>query len=305
MGGIAQTDSKVPAYLGKYFSTETHSNDDLTKGVSASFPILSYKGKAWHRVVSGVRTLIANEQGDPIPSLEVVIVKASPNISKVFYKGGYVEGSSEPPTCYSHDGHVPAVDATEKQSAKCAICPHNQWGSRITDQGKKGKSCSDSRRLVVAPGAALSEATLLRVPAASLKELVAYAENLNHRQLPYQAVLTRIGFDHTVAHPQLTFKPIRVLREEEMAEVAATMALPVVEQIISSTDADAVAAEAPAAKPAFAEKKEEPFFEEEPEVKPEPPKATRKKAEAKPVVVTEAVDAALEDALSLIDDFDD
>lgn len=220
----------LPAHIAKMFG-ETGGNEALSAGVSAGFPILSYKGKVWHLVQGDTRTLIAGPDGDPKPSIEVVILKANPNISKIYYEAGYVEGSSEKPTCYSHDGKAPALDAVVRQAATCAVCPRNQWGSRITEQGAKGKECSDSRRLAVAPVNDLDNPMLLRVPAGTLKELVTYADMLNRRRTPYQAVVTKVSFDHTVAHQKFLFTPLRFLEPEELAQVSETMSDDIVAQI--------------------------------------------------------------------------
>lgn len=246
--------SSVPAHIAAAFGAG--GNSDMTSGVSVGFPMLSYKGKAWHVVQGDNRTLVAGEDGEPRSSIEVVILKSNPHVSKVFYEGGYVEGSDARPTCYSHDGIQPAADVASKQAAKCAICPKNQWGSRITESGAKGKECSDSRRLAVAPSGELENPMLLRIPAASLKELVAYATMLDRRKTPYQAVVTKIGFDHTVAYQKLTFKPIRWLDVNEVNTVAAVIEGPVVQAIIGdatsaaetslASDLDAMEGERPA-----------------------------------------------------------
>lgn len=221
----------VPAHLRHLFPAVT--NDDLSAGVSAGFPIISYKGKVWTIVEGENRTLVTDPAtGDPRASIEVVILKANPNVSKVYYEGGFEEGTSIKPTCYSHDGKTPGLDATDPQATKCAICPKNQWGSKVTEQGAKGKACSDSRRLAVAPVGDLKRPMLLRVPAGTLKELVAYAELLNKRQVPYQALVTKIGFDHTVAHQKFTFKALRFLDEDEGEAVASTLQGETIDQIV-------------------------------------------------------------------------
>lgn len=223
--------SAVPAHVRAKFAVEA--NSDLSSGVSSGFPILSFKGKVWHVVEGENRTLVANEDGEPRSSIELVILKSNPHISKVFYRDGYEEGSAAKPTCYSHDGIVPAPDS-EKISLKCAICPNNQWGSKTTELGAKGKACADSRRLAIAPSGELDRPMLLRVPAGSLKELVSYAEMLARRQTPYQAVVTKVSFDHTVAHQKLVFKPIRWLNEDEITKVAEVVGRDVVTTIVGN-----------------------------------------------------------------------
>lgn len=232
MSDIALFDSgaNVPAHIRAVFGGAD--NSDLSAGVSGGFPILSIKGKVWHMRQSGVDTLITGPDGEPRPSIEVVIIKANPAVSKLYYTGGYTEGSDERPTCASNDGIAPVSDALEPQAAKCAICPHNQWGSRITENGAKGKACADSRRLALSPSGELDNPMLLKVPAASLRDLQAYGDMLAKRGTPYQAIVTKIGFDHTVAHPKLTFKPMRWLEPGEVTLVAQTMKSSTIDQIM-------------------------------------------------------------------------
>lgn len=235
--------AQLPAHLAGF---AVEANSDLAQGVSLGFPILSYKGKVWHLCEGDSRQLIANDQDEPVPSIEVVILKANPNIGKTYYPDGYEEGSSERPVCYSNDSVAPAADSPQPQSNKCAICPHNQFGSKITENGARGKACSDFRRLAVAPSGDLERAMLLRVPAASLKELVAYASDLNKRHVPYQAIVTRVGFDHTVAYPKLSFKAMRYLDEQEVGIVREMMDSDLVASITSVNAVSPSVATAPA-----------------------------------------------------------
>ena len=88
----------LPAHIAALAS----SNNDLTGGVGAGgFPVISYKGKVWHIVDGDSRELVTNSEGDPASSLELVVIRANPNLSKVYYAKGYEEGSNEKPTCYS------------------------------------------------------------------------------------------------------------------------------------------------------------------------------------------------------------
>jgi len=270
--------SPAPAHLTKIFG-ET-SNNELGGGVHSGYPVISFKGKSWSLRENGTSTLIMRpDDPDEVTStLEVVIVKANPNLSKVYYAGGYTEGSDEKPVCYSHDGVRPASDAQAPQCGTCAACPHNAWGSRISENGAKGKACSDSRRVAVVPSGELGRPMLLRIPAATLKDLSAYGSLLTSRNAPYQAVLTKIGFDHTVAHPKLTFRAIRWLTAAEAQQVADTLKSEIVEQIVGTAQ-QAKAVDALAhlpAKPAHVE-----AAAPAPAVAPAP-KPRAKKAEALP-----------------------
>lgn len=218
---------------------------DLTSGVSIGFPVLSIKGKVFHIKEGGEAVLVTQPDDDDAPatSLEVVLIKANPHVSKVYYEAGYEEGADAKPTCYSNDGSVPADDSEEKQANACASCPKNAWGSRITESGKKGKACSDSRRVAIAPAGELDKVMLLRVPAASLKPLMQYGQQLTKKGVPYQAIVTKLGFDYTVAHPLLTFKPVRPITVEEAREVKEAILGDVTEAILHGGNAEQVAAE--------------------------------------------------------------
>jgi hypothetical protein len=102
----------------------------------------------------------------------------------------------------------------------------------VSENGSKGKACGDSRRLAVAPAGELDYPMLLRIPAGTLKELVAYAEMLNRRKVGYQAVVTKIAFDHTVAHQKFTFKATRFVTPEEAETVRSLSEGSTVQQIL-------------------------------------------------------------------------
>ena len=222
----------LPANLAALFGGDDDKSD-LSGGVGLGFPIMSIKGKSWTIVRGKERQVIRNAEGDPRASIEVVIIKGNKHLSKVFYKGGFVEGSAEKPTCYSNDGTAPAPDAVEKQSANCATCKNNQWGSRIGDGGQKGKACSDSRRLAIAPAGLLNDPMLLRAPAASLKPLMEYNEDLTKRNRKYNLVVTKLGFDPEAASPKLTFKYVRDVTTEEAIKIAESIGLDATTKILA------------------------------------------------------------------------
>lgn len=211
----------LPANIAAMFGDDD--KNDLTGGVGQGFPIMSIKGKTWTIARGKDKQMLMNSDGDPRASIEVVIVKGNKHLSKVYYKEGFQEGSAAKPTCYSNDSMVPALDATEKQAANCATCRHNQWGSRIGEGGQKGKACSDSRRIAIAPAGLLNDPMLLRVPAASLKPLMEYNEELTKRSRKYQLVVTKLGFDPAAPSPKLTFKYVRDVNAAEAQVIVESM----------------------------------------------------------------------------------
>ena len=196
--------------------------EDLGAGIGAAFPVLSYRGKVFRMKHRGQETPLMRADGSgPMSSLEIVIVKASPVISKIYYKGGYKEGDSAPPDCWSVNGVAPDAASPSKQCATCAGCPMNAWGSRISEAGKAGKACADSKRLVITPAGdmrneAMGGPMLLRVPAASLGGLSTFAQALQSQGYPYYGVVAQISFDIAEAYPLLQFKPVRPLTDAEV-----------------------------------------------------------------------------------------
>ncbi len=212
----------LPATLSDLFQGGKESIGDLTQGVMAGFPTISYRGKVWRIRKGGEETNYVDEKGDAVQSLEFVLAKANPQFAKVFYKAAFEEGATTKPDCWSADGLKPDVNVLEPVCKTCAACPNNAWGSRVSESGKKGKLCADRRRVAVVGPQDLTtngvdcQKFLLHIPAGSLKGLSEYAEKiLKPKGIPYYAVVTRVGFDTTQAHPVLTFKATRYLTEPE------------------------------------------------------------------------------------------
>ena len=81
---------------------------------------------------------------------DVIIVGANPALSKMYYAGKWdPDAEQKGPDCYSMNGLRPAADAKNKQSDLCSTCKHAAWGSKVSELGKEGKACSDSKRLAV------------------------------------------------------------------------------------------------------------------------------------------------------------
>lgn len=228
MNAVVKSDlAGLPAALASVFGDAAKkSMGDLTQGVMASFATISYRGKVWRIRKGGEETNYVDANGDAVQSLEFVLAKANPVFAKVFYKVAFEEGATAKPDCWSADGIKPDSNVLEPVCKTCAACPNNAWGSRISETGKKGKLCADRRRVaVVGPqdlgtNGAECQKFLLHIPAGSLKGLSEYAEKvLKPKGIPYYAVVTRIGFDTTQAHPALTFKATRFLQEQEAKDI--------------------------------------------------------------------------------------
>ena len=163
-------------------------------------PKISIKGQEF-RVVSGDEETVLDK------SIDVVIVGANPKLSKSWYAEDWSEDSqSSTPDCYSLDGVYPNKNSHAMQNDMCVSCPQNAWGSRTTPTGNKVKACVDQKRLaVVLAEGPFSEAYLLQVTPASLKNLNAYQKELSMRGIAPEIVRTRIEFDALAAFPKLRF----------------------------------------------------------------------------------------------------
>lgn len=222
--------------------------DSWESGQVSGFPVISVDGKVFHIIRGEDRTLVTRPDApdEAAASLELVIIRTHPGMAKVYYEKKYVQGSADKPDCYSNDGKAPAEDAENPQARNCALCPHNQWGSRITENNKKGKSCSDVKRVAVASPTQINDPMLLRVPPTSLKNWDAYVDALKKRGMRPTQLVTKIGFDPTVSYQMLTFKPVGFITADMAVEVGKMRDADVVKNIIAQGTGIPAAPAAPA-----------------------------------------------------------
>ena len=218
-------------------------DDDLSSGVSAGYPVMSIRGAKWRISQNGEeRPIYIPGTTDLAPAVRVVLLRANRAVSKTFYAGAYVEGADTAPTCQSGDGVRPDTDSEQPQSATCATCKHNEWGSKISPAGKKIKACGDVRRMAVLPAEDLEfPASLLRIPGASLGDLAAYGQTLRRAGVNYAAVVTKLSFDPSASFPKIMFALERALTAEEVESVAAQIADPAIDDVLGLTSPRAAA----------------------------------------------------------------
>ena len=207
---------------------------------SSGFPVISIKGKTF-AIIKGderrVLTRMIDDEEVPVASMSLAVVRANAK-SRVFYGKAYVEGDSDgaKPACFSHDGVQPDAQAESPQAKNCQLCPHAQWGSKVSQdgQGGKGTACTPNTRLAVADPKAPDTVYLLRVPAgsrASFSEAVKLADG--HGK-DYNEVLMKISFDQDAPSPKLVFKPTGLLAEETFAKIQAKYEDSVVMDIVGT-----------------------------------------------------------------------
>ena len=226
--GIATEVAPLPAHMQEYFGAAGDFNDDLSDGVTGGFGVLSIRAGMFRVKYQGDEDVVRQDQNDPdsdpVRSMEVVLLKASPYLSKIYYKDAYEEGNDNAPDCFSMDGKKPDASAQDPQCETCTKCPHNVWGSKITPAGKKTKACTDARRIAIAPAGDIPNEIyggpmLLRVPAASLADLATYGKTQRQNGRRYDALVTRLTFDTEASFPKLKFAAKRYLKTNELAQV--------------------------------------------------------------------------------------
>ena len=232
--------------------------DDMAGGITGGYGLIKYRGKVWAIQYHGNTMQLMRDDGDgPRGSIDVIVVRANPNLSKTWYENGWQEDSNAPPDCASADGLVPDNGVPKKQALTCAQCLRNQWGT--APNGGKGKACGDHRRMAVVPLAdianeALGGPLLLRCPAASLQDLAAFDARYKAMWYPYFSMGIKIGFDAQESFPKFTFNAIRPLTDDEARQVLAMRDSPEVKRVVNESHAQAPAAAAqPVQQGAFLE----------------------------------------------------
>lgn len=235
--------------------------NDLAGGVDGGYAVLKFRSSKWRISYGGTTELITGNTGEPVPSLQVVLVRGSKALAKSYYASKYEEGSDDAPDCWSMDGVRPDPQVANPISPGCAACPMNAFGSRAinTPGGTgRGKACQDVRRIAVVPEGDLSNERyggpmLLRVPPASLGDLAKFAKALAAENYPYNAVVTQLGFDAEASYPKLTFRAVRPLSQDHQDQLIELLQDPEfcgkVDHILNRNE-EAPAAPAPAPAPA-------------------------------------------------------
>jgi hypothetical protein len=217
----------LAAYAAQHGSKLAAINEAAMGGLSAGMPPTIGLNGTRFVVKEGGEDKTLNQL-----ELQGVILKAKPGIDKQWYAVKFVPGQ-EPtsPDCYSLNGITPEPDSTSPQCANCAGCAHNQFGSATDNAGNamKGKACADNKIVAMWANSGIYR---FKIPAASLKNFVAYVKQLGSHNLFLPAVITTIGFDPTATYPLLTFKAAGALTEAQFATIVAKIDSPEVDEAL-------------------------------------------------------------------------
>jgi len=240
---------------------------------------ISIRGNVFRMMVDG-KEIAQNEDR----AMNIIIAAANANVSRTFYAGTYQEGQAMAPTCWSNDGVTPDIKSEQPQASKCASCQQNIKGSGQGDS----RACRFSQRLaVLLENDIRGDVYQLTLPAQSIfgaaengkMPLQSYAKFLGSHGLPVTAVVTEMRFDTASATPRLTFKAVRPLNEEELAQTQEKGQSTEAKLAIAATAAQMDGAtKAEFIRPAVEAPKAEPKVEAEAVETAEPTKRTKKAA---------------------------
>jgi hypothetical protein len=240
---------------------------------------ISIRGNVFRMMVDG-KEIAQNEDR----AMNIIIAAANANVSRTFYAGTYQEGQAMAPTCWSNDGVTPDIKSEQPQASKCASCAQNIKGSGQGDS----RACRFSQRLaVLLENDIRGDVYQLTLPAQSIfgaaengkMPLQSYAKFLGSHGLPVTAVVTEMRFDTASATPRLTFKAVRPLNEEELAQTQEKGQSTEAKLAIAATAAQMDGAtKAEFIRPAVEAPKAEPKVEAEAVETAEPTKRTKKAA---------------------------
>ena len=211
--------SNVPAFARNNELSDTAKA--LTGGTGSNTKRISIKGGVF-RLVAGGKEIASVEDRH----LDVVIVRAAPKVSRIFYAGAYDADKIVRPDCWSNDGEKPDASIKEPQHSTCMGCPQNEAGSGMGNS----RACRFQQRLAVVLADNMDGDVLqLTLPATSIfgkedgdkRPLQAYARYLAAQNPPVnpEQIVTRMKFDTKAESPKLFFAPVRWITDDEYPTV--------------------------------------------------------------------------------------
>jgi hypothetical protein len=217
MSGLALFKNNIPAYL------KNVELDEVTKALVKG-------GNKLKRIALGNNKFVLKIGGEEISKsatnkMEVVVVNASPEVSRTFYMTAYdPDGDATSPDCWSPNGRTPDVSIAEPQHTNCDSCPKNIEGS---GQGKT-KACRFSRRIAVVLANDL-EGDVFQMELKSKSFFYSkkdpgdldhmpfdqYANYVGSQGFSLSNLVTEMSFDEDATVGKLFFRPTRFLEEDE------------------------------------------------------------------------------------------
>lgn len=292
--------AKVPAFAKRRTGLSPMMKSLAGGGGGSSGKRVSIKGGVFRLISEGKEVASIEDR-----YLDIVIVNAAPDVSRVLYLSKFDPANPAPPDCWSNDGKTPDKSISNPQARSCADCPQNIAGSG----NGSSRACKYNQRLAVVLANDIGGDVLqLTLPSTSIfgkedgdqRPLGAYARWLRAQDVDIGEVVTRMRFDTKSESPKLFFKATRWLEENEFeiaqekgktpeAKAAITMTVAKMDNVVSKPIEESISGKRPtkvkAEEVAIAGDDEEPVV---------------RKEEKKPSVVPSK--ASLADAISNWDD---
>jgi hypothetical protein len=232
---LAPLNTEVPAHIAarvaaRVAGQEVASSsvlDALLQGGRFPYPRVSIRAGRFRLVEDG------NEVTAGI-TMDVVVVGANPNVSKIYYGRPYDPNATDMrPDCFSNDGIRPDPSVQEPVSKSCKTCKFNELGSKVTPTGQKTKVCADQRHLCIVSALDPKKLYALTVPVSSMKNLREYVTTLKNRMLRPEEVVTELSFDETTSYPRVVFS--QKLSPEDKPMFISEEACAAVDQILETS----------------------------------------------------------------------
>lgn len=293
--------AKMPAHIAA-FAAAAGDDDVFSMGATGPrLPRLGIKGKVWHwtGLDGETQPIVDPDTEDPISSLYVALADSRKATSRHYYASAYEPDAKVPAACFSLDGIKPHEKSPDPQATSCAMCPQNQVGSRVSEQGKKMRACGMKKDIVVVPVSrkgdvvvdenGMPQPTRLSLPAVSafnLDRLVKDWKVKTGGKVSVRAIVIKLSFNVESAFPEVVFTPVGFLSDEALHALEGVRADEAVREWIDGdaaaveelTDGDATPAPAPSGTVAPAD---------EPEAPAPAPKRSRRKPKADPAPAAE------------------
>lgn len=213
-------DQPPPDYAQQYYEKPTGEYDVPGGGAVAS---LSIRGSKFSARYQGETGFLRDEQGMLKGYIDVIIVRAHPNVSKAWYDGVWIDGEDRMPDCSSLDGITPDPQSKLLQSERCLGCRWNRRGTAKDAKGNptNGKACKDHKHVaLILKGDPEMERyggpMLLRIPPTSFDNFRPYAQEIEGAGRNLHQVYTRLTFVAEAAYPMLDFQAVGYAEPDEM-----------------------------------------------------------------------------------------
>jgi len=212
---FSQGGNTLPAHLR---NLELDATTKALMGSGGNGKRISIRGGVFRMIVGGKEVAQNDDR-----AMNVIIVRAAEKVSRSFYAGTYVEGQNAAPACQSADGVAPDKGVKNPQSTNCQNCQQNIKGSGQGDS----RACRFNQRVALALENNIGgDVYQLTLPGQSIfgtgdngkMPLQQYAKFLGGHGLPVGTVVTEMRFDTASATPKLTFRAVRPLSVDELAE---------------------------------------------------------------------------------------